>query len=419
MASVNCLSRSFNNLETTNAIVDKNESNDELLVIAKYLKFNTDIEFHTNIVELLKLTDVYSKYKDFIYVQIGLLYKNLMKSYSLSSLRYFYKALRIKNGNYHYDTKLCLYYENCIFSLTKERAWSKINSTRNNDIKHFYNGMYKYIYNIDTFEDDIRLFLKSGIQIYQSIPLKTYTFRNELVKQTAVIPEYNLDNILVGKNKHLLIASCDTNYFNLYGKYIIESHLKYSDGVILVIDVIKNNEKTSRAIDQLIYNYNLHANVMINVKHVNVLNVKAYSSTLRFVRAHGLQDNKCLVIDIDSVILKSLKPLFLDMDEFDIGSRMLEKSYPWQTYTAGFCFFNNTKNSNKCITDVFNCLNSKMTFAEELWWIDQNVLEYGIRTNQPTLSLKNYFGIKEQYIVSPTGSAEQKMKLLTQAFTFS
>jgi hypothetical protein len=382
----------------------------ELSVINTYLNYEDEIEFHNNISELLKLISIYPEYEDYIYMEIGKLYKNFMKSYSTLSLRYFEKALKIKNGKVNYDAKLCYYYENSIYSSSKEKALLKIDSTNFNDIKLFYKSMYKYVNNIDTFEEELKLFIKSGKKIYQSIPLSTYTFTDEIIKNNITIEEYKLEEILF-KDMNLIVTSCDTNYFNLYGKYIIESFLKNNNDEILIIDII-NNKIITPCIEKTIHNYNKNKNIIIKIKNVNVKNVKAYSSTLRFIRAYLLKDNKRLVIDLDSVILKSLNALFIDLNKYDIGSRILEKTYPWQMYTAGFCFFNNTKNSNKVLIDMYNCLNNKMIFDSELWWIDQNALEYGIRNNKNILSIKNYFGIKDNYIISPTGNTEHKLKTL-------
>ena len=211
---------------------------------------------------------------------------------------------------------------------------------------------------------------------------------------------------------HLIITSCEVNYFNLYAKYIIRSFLKYNNNDVLIIDVINNNNELSLPIKQTITNYNKNKHIIIKVKNTNVANVKAYSSTLRFMRAYYQKDNKCLVIDIDSIIVNSLKDLFIDINKYDIGSRILEKTYPWQQYTAGFCFFNNTRDSNKVLISMNDCFNNKMRFDTELWWIDQNILEYGIRKNKDNVSIKNYFSIKDKFIVSPTGSRETKIKIL-------
>ena len=54
-----------------------------------------------------------------------------------------------------------------------------------------------------------------------------------------------------------------------------------------------------------------------------------------------------------------------------------------------------------------------MRFSEELWWIDQNALVYGIENNTgKEIKIKNYFGSKDKYIISPTGSTESKIKFL-------
>ena len=403
---LNEVERQIKDIEVPNKVNTKNE----LSIINIYLNYEDEIEFHNNISELLKLISIYPEYEDYIYMEIGKLYKNFMKSYSIISLHYFGKAIRIRNGKCNYDSKLCFYYENCIYSLNKERALLKITCTNSNDIKLFYESMYKYVNNIDSFEEELKLFIKSGKKIYQSIPLQSYTFKDEIIIKKNTIEEYKLEEILL-KDMNLIITSCDINYFNLYGKYIIESFLKNNDNEILIVDVINNNQILS-SIKDIINNYNKNKNIIIKIKNVNVKNIKAYSSTLRFIRAYYLKNNKCLIIDVDSVILKPLGNLFTDMDKYDIGSRILEKTYPWQMYTAGFCFFNNTTNSNKVLTDMYNCLNNKMDFNTELWWIDQNVLEYGIRNNKNILSIKNYFGIKDKYIISPTGNTEHKLKTL-------
>lgn len=81
--------------------------------INSYLGYKDEIEFHNNISYLLKLISIYPEYDDYIYMEIGKLYKNFMKAYSTLSLHYFEKALKNKNGKCTYDSKLCYYYENC------------------------------------------------------------------------------------------------------------------------------------------------------------------------------------------------------------------------------------------------------------------------------------------------------------------
>ena len=59
-----------------------------------------------------------------------------------------------------------------------------------------------------------------------------------------------------------------------------------------------------------------------------------------------------------------------------------------------------------------------MHFSKELWWIDQNALEYGIRNNlHNNLTIKNYFSKKDKYILSPTGSTEIKLNVLRSKIT--
>ena len=385
-------------------------------LINKFRNYDNDIQFHDNITQLLKLSEIYPDFTDYIYVQIGNLYKQYMKMYSIISLKFYQDSLKFKDGKCDYNSKLCLFFENCIYSLKKDRAKLRLDSVKDSSIKDFYMGMYKYIYNINDYELNLKKFIKSGTEIYQSIPLKTYIFSDEILDNKKILEEYKLKELIYKKDEFLVITSCDINYFNLYGYYILESFKIHNSNVniTLIIDIIINKNQKSLDMENLIKKYNNTKNIDICFKYTSCKNIKAYSSTLRFCRAYYQCKNKCLVIDVDSVILKSMKDLFIDMNNYDIGSRILEHVYPWQKYTAGFCFFNNSTISNNILKDIFIFLNNKMYFTEELWWIDQNSLEYGIRNcnSEYNLKINNYFGIKDKYIISPTGSINSKIKFL-------
>jgi hypothetical protein len=391
-------------------------------LVKELKKYDNDIQFHDNITQLLKLCSIYPEYTDYIYVEIGNLYKTYVKMYNMISLKYYQQSLAIKDGKYDYNAKLTLFLENCIYCLKKDRAKTAMDSViNNNGIKDFYMGMYKYIYNIDNFELNLKIFLKSETTIYQSIPLKSFVFSDEKLDKRKTLEEYNLNEIIYKENDFLVLTSCDVNYFNLYGYYILESFKRHNNNpnIILIIDIIVNKNQTLLELQNLIDKYSNIKNIDLCFKHTNCENIKAYSSTLRFCRAYHQCKNKCLVVDIDSVILKSFEDLFTDMNNYDIGSRILEHMYPWQKYTAGFCFFNNSTKSKDVLKDIFICLNNKMCFSEELMWIDQNALEYGIRTNlQYNLTIKNYFGIKDEYIISPTGSTEIKINILKSKIVY-
>jgi hypothetical protein len=384
-------------------------------LIKNFSNYDNDIQFYHNITELLKIREKHPDFSDYIYVTIGNLYKKYYGDYNKVTLKFYRDSLKLKEGKYDYISKLCMFIENCIHSLQKDQIKSEINNIKNNNIKNFYTAMYKYIYNIDNYEVDLKKFLQSGQKIYQSIPLKTYVFSDEILNNKKRIKEYKLEKLNYKKDEFLIITSCDINYFNLYGHYILESFKKYHSNINItfIMDIIINKNQKSLDIDNLIKKTNNIKNIDLCLKRTNCENIKAYSSTLRFCRAYYQRENKCLIIDIDSVILKSMKELFLDMNKYDIGTRMLRRRFPWQKYTAGFCFFNNSILSNNILKDIFIFLNNKMRFSEELWWIDQNALVYGIENNTgKEIKIKNYFGSKDKYIISPTGSTESKIKFL-------
>jgi UDP-N-acetylglucosamine 2-epimerase (non-hydrolysing) len=398
------------------------KKNFDISCVKKYIYNETNDEiFYQNKLSLLELVNKCNyRYKDMIYLEIGKKFKNFLKSYSSMSLRYFYKAIEIKNGSIQYSVKLCLYLENIIYTYPFERGQLAFNSLKlnniNNSIKNFYYGLFKYVNNNDDYELFLNDFKKSNVQIYLSIPMKTYTFTNEIFDENKILNEYIIDSYKMS-NKILIITSCDINYFKLYATYLLKSFCKYEHGddIILAIDIIINKNENLDEIQNIYDEYKNKNKIKLSIKNVECENIKAYSSTLRYARAYyeSLNNNKILVIDIDSIFVFQIDNLFEQMKTIDIGSGILEKTFPWQKYTAGFCFFNNTIHGKKILKDIFINLNNKMKSDEELWWIDQNSLEYSIRINLANIKITNYFGIKDKYILSPTGNIESKIKVLS------
>ncbi|GLO10228.1 hypothetical protein PPUJ20005_41970 [Pseudomonas putida] len=225
------------------------------------------------------------------------------------------------------------------------------------------------------------------------------------------------------QNKNYIVSiSCDEKYFNLYGKYIIKSFTKHcSNDAILHITFLGGDTKTYLSrIEQW-----GGKSIEISVADITTeINKGPIASLLRFINIHQLvtQTNiPVLVLDLDTVIKKSFIDLVQMMrsENIDVLSRVLQNGMaPWEKYTGGFAFFNNTPNALAVAKNIAYISEQLCRTDITQWWIDQNIFEAGIRErllNSKDFSLKNIYNIRDQYCVMPVGNTESKTFTLDNA----
>jgi hypothetical protein len=386
--------------------------------------------FNNNIISLLSLCDTLPKNcHDIIFFEISNLYKQFIKRYNIYSLKYSQKALQIKNGYINTQSKYVVYIENVMFVYTYDESLNVLTLLLNSNISKnlnliikFYIGLLNYINDIDDYINYLIDFKNNNanLNFYQSIPLDTFCTNISNIDLTFdTIEPYNIENIIIADNyKMCIVTSVDINYFIKYAKFLCYSFLKNNKNYLLIIDLIINNSDENHNYDLINKINSTYDQIKIIIKKIKYQNIKAYSSTLRLVRANNIiniNNKPCLVIDFDSVFNDNIDDLYTTMNNYDTCTRELQKVYPWQKYTCGFIFFNITPASKQLLLYINCFLNKTITFESECLWIDQNALEAGFRKIQImniNINKKNLFYVKDRFIVSPTGSHESKNSYL-------
>lgn len=212
-----------------------------------------------------------------------------------------------------------------------------------------------------------------------------------------IIPEYCIS------------VSCNKKYFDDYGKYLIDSLKKLEDQFYCHISI---TDSVEHVIDDSRFS-------IINQNISSERNIGPISSSLRFIHALDLLEKlkvPVIVLDFDCVILDSPKAL-INLDDSDVGMRILENTLPWEKYTGGMSIYINNDNSIDVLIGIRQYLMETITSNKEQWWIDQNALEIAIRSTKikHNLKIKNIFREIPKHIYIPTGTKESKILQMERA----
>jgi UDP-N-acetylglucosamine 2-epimerase (non-hydrolysing) len=360
------------------------------------------------------------KYENNIMFKISDLYKIFLKKYSVMSCTYAYRGFKSINSK---QRNLVQYVENVVYVYQYNKALDELMSIKNklceyDPIIELYIGLLKYQYDIDGYSLHIQNYVNNKKilkeKIYLDVPMTTYCINTKDLNYSAKTKEcYIIENIKLSNLKMIYVCSCDIIYFKLYYKFLFKSFTDtHKKDYLLFVDLIMNEENND--VITLVDIINKYcSNILINIKTITEKNIKAYSSSLRLVRALNILNYNnipVLVIDFDSCFITNLDVLFYKMVNYDIATRQLKNVYPWQKYTCGFIFFNNTNKAKEILKCINYHLNDIIRFDTELWWIDQNAIEIGLRDVKCTII--DVFTEKNKYIISPTGNVGTKTKML-------
>ena len=267
---------------------------------------------------------------------------------------------------------------------------------------------------------------------YITIPASTVYTSNELPSSSDKSSDQSLSLELGGiiseqyrqsKYKYILVASCDSVYFQKYRRYLLGSLLQNvpSSEYLLVLFLVDGGNSSS--IQQCLEEFPRLRNNLLIIPCSSDFDdcaVGPVSSLLRFSMIDQIIEifnRPVITIDFDIAFKKSPLDLIDKFQGNDMGCRILEKPMvlPWQKYTAGFNIFYPTQNA-KFIADAISRL-SDVVFSpsETQWWIDQNTLEASLRIAQVqglNLYLANVVSELPEYLVIPTGSEARKKDAL-------
>lgn len=248
---------------------------------------------------------------------------------------------------------------------------------------------------------------------YISIPVATI-FSDDL-SLNSVVPE---SSSIVGKvttkihseanPSYVISVSCDSNYFELYGKFFIESLARINENFYCHISITDNINYVSEDSRFVIVNQNL------NLEN----NLGPVSSCLRFVHARELLSAfgcPIVVLDFDCVFKTSIKPLIDKANGFHCGLRILGNVLPWEKYTGGMSIWFDNEYCKNVLENVYKFLSIKLKDDTPQWWIDQNALEAAFRliVNDEKFQVFDAFKEIPKYMHIPTGSVEGKLQQLS------
>lgn len=192
---------------------------------------------------------------------------------------------------------------------------------------------------------------------YISIPCSTVYLKNEKpTKHKNSIVDKLLDQTEDLSSKsvdYLITVSCDSQYFHKYWKYFYETLKKQNDNFYCRVIVTDNLQPIPIINDD---RFNI---IQLGISYANK-NIGPISSSLRFISALQLiqkYQKPIIVSDFDCAFKSvSLKKLIEEIDQSDIGLRLLKKELvmPWEHITAGFSVFMPTKNSRLFLENVTN-----------------------------------------------------------------
>lgn len=224
--------------------------------------------------------------------------------------------------------------------------------------------------------------------------------------------------------KYIISISCDEKYFDMYGKYIVKSFAKNcSHEAVLHITFLDGEPAGYRSAIAALGGKNVEF-VISDI--ATEANKGPIASLLRFMNVSALLETyslPVLVLDLDTVIRKPFADMvsMMLLERVDLLSRLLESGMaPWEKYTGGFAFFSNSANAKVLARNIAYIGTEICRTDVSQWWIDQNILEAGIRENLLRgggLCIKNIYAIRDQYCAMPVGSPESKTYMLESALS--
>lgn len=221
---------------------------------------------------------------------------------------------------------------------------------------------------------------------------------------------------------YTIVTSCDAVYLDAFGELLVKSfEISTSAAARLVIVVLGTRASVeeqvlrlqafSPRVEFVFFELELEENLAPGSSLVRFFPVSEILST---------SSKPVILMDIDAVITDDLTAFVDAGNGSDLALRRLgQKVAPWERYAAGIVVF--------YPTEVGKYIAEKVKFAgvrilrpgDKQWWIDQSMLEYGIRSAEKKFGkppkMENLMSITRTALVLPTGRRETKLKVLRAA----
>lgn len=264
---------------------------------------------------------------------------------------------------------------------------------------------------------------------YLFTPLGTVYTKNNLLdtvesdlKNKLFGYKINFNKITLNKGTRYIVSlSCNKQYFDLYFHYLIGSldfHSKSYAVFIFFSD--GDSDYYSKELEKY---KNIYFFVNDNISRKNIGPI---SSILRYYYTYDLIKSfkkPVFVLDMDSVVFKDLRNYLDKLKNYDMASRILRKGVlPWEKYTGSFTIFNPTKLSIQTCLEIKFITEQTIRNDQVQWWVDQNILEAGIRQmkyRQKNLKIFNAINSRDEFIKMPVGQATTKDILLKDMYSAS
>jgi hypothetical protein len=310
---------------------------------------------------------------------------------------------------------------------------AKCLDAQTSNVAHIFRAIVKYeTGDFDGYENEILIFRQNkanDFNPYITIPVSTViTDTSGLMEyrpeyQPSLLSSHATPRLDHSENiKYVISASCDINYFKIYGEYLVRSFTQFcSSEAHLQITLTSAH---TPEIDDLLQKWGANS---VTVRYCNLdcgINEGPIASLIRFSVIHGLLITAkvpVFVFDLDAAIKKSLLPIVNDLEGNDLCSRVLKGGIaPWEKYTGGFALFYPTENGLFIAQAIAKAAEMAVDRSVKQWWIDQNCFEAGIRTaikanKVPVIS--DFYSTRNDYCVMPVGTQEAKLYALRNALS--
>lgn len=345
-----------------------NENRDKIILlfcgIITSESINDDVIFFMRfIVDFCKETSEFCSTKSYLTMTIMLLIDNAYVSSDLvAAMRNIYRRVPASQQNEHaIMAKLFYLYYN-----DKNRKYQRYYKKIMGHIDHLIS---KNQYSVDKYDKSIKFWLASR--------LDPACFENINIK----IGEHG--DIYV-KNKHhqfsdiFYFISADKKYWNLYGRYILESISRNVKIKNVHAHVIDPDKETIIMIESISIDYDIKINLSFEYSPEFNDNdmLKTYFSCARFLRAPEIMEiYKCamLMIDIDSVVVRDITDV-KGWNERDLIISQSEKLGPWRQFIAAAIFAKYNEKSITYLEMVGNYIKNAFSSGYAFWTLDQAAL---------------------------------------------
>jgi len=286
-----------------------------------------------------------------------------------------------------------------------------------------YEGDYQQF---ESLIDEFRLLKNANFDPYLSRPvadIRTHPAERAVRGEAASsLPE--VFNAAITNPSHVVSASCDSRYLDLYGRFFLESWFatQRSDSILMLSVVGQNKDWLANWWAQLNLDpaskSRIHLEFWFVESEVNIGPIAASLRLLNLARAMECWDTAASSVDLDSVFLAPVNVLLERHPGADVALREIHSKLSWERFAAGYVGIRNSPVGLAMAQYLNSYLSTCLRQDRVQWWIDQNAIESSRRAVEGEFAeprFANVYAERDQFLVQPTGTAEFKNRTLSAA----